>query len=695
MDKTHSLSLIVIDEEQLLAEKIVKLLANHHIVCRMTLLDEQKELIKALRKKWDIILYGRTYDLSIEQVMEQIKSHDQDIPLIAMIDPPAEPLNTLDATDKRTVDYLAKDIADAHPREQLTRIVYAIKSQLYHLSQRRKFREIKNVLNETEMRATLLLKNSRSAIAYISEGMHIYVNEAYYKMFGYSNEQDLIGMPVIDIIAGNKVSEFKALLTNFMKGDRSQLEFMFDSVKPDGTTFGAKLQLASAIHEGEPCTQIIIQQHNQNSEEMQAQLAAAERTDNLTGLGNRRAFDEDLKKARSSAINNHETHGLVYVTIDNIGQINASFGIAGTDAIIKHISSVIEKHFPGSEIHRFSDTTFTVIIYHTDKDKLLSASEAVRAEIAEALIEVEKRTARTTVSIGIALISETSPSTSELFERAYNAVDKVRKQTEGNGIHIYDPYANAAQSKTALFEAVNNALDRNMFQLVFQPIYSVNEDSSNFYEVYLRLPLPNGESLSPDKFLDIAEQCNMLERLDRWVMLNATKMLRKELKTDPNARLLINLSGSAIQDKALPDFASKLIKAIGNHKSPLTLQFNEHDVSNYLSIAKEQFIAFRAAGCQISINNFGSSLKSVDLFVHAQPNFVKLDRSYSKDLGEQENLAATTSFVSEIKAKDVQPLMAFIEDAATMSAAWRIGAPFLQGIYLQPPSSELSNSSES
>lgn len=692
MNQSRSLSLLVVDEDQLLAERIISVLQKKDISCHFQLVDEKTEFEKAVRRKWDVVLFGKTYDLSINDALKSIQSLELDLPIIALLEYANDVFSKDDHSDKNAVSMLEAGVADVLLRTNIYRTALSIIRALTNLNTRRKIRNLQNTLTETEMRATLLLKNSRNAVAYISEGMHIFVNEPYQKLFGYSNLDDLIGVPVIDLIAGKNVSEFKEFLTAFMKGDRSNLEFLFESVKTDGTTFEAKLQIATASHEGEPCTQIIIHQHSQANEAVQAQLVAAERTDALTGLGNRRAYNEDIKKARSDALNQHTKHTLMYVHVDNIGQINASIGIEGSDATIVHISEKIQSHFQNASVYRFNDSGFTVICHGTEKEDITASADKFRQDIADDLIDVGKKSATTTLSIGMVMITDASPDVNEIFTRAYSAIDKIRQANQGNGdgIHMYDPYENASESKTAMFETVNNALDKNMFKLVFQPIYQISDDSTNFYEVYLRLPLPDGTEITPDKFLDIAEQCNMLERLDRWVMLNATKALRKELKNDANARLLINLSNSAIIDAGLPEFSAKLNQAIGATNQPkLTLQFAAHDIANYLGSAKEQFNLFRKAGCDISINNFGATMNALDIFAHAKPNMVKLDRSYSQDLGATESVDTTRNFIAEIKEHGVESLMAFIEDASSMSAAWRVGAPFLQGIYLQPPSEEI------
>lgn len=693
MNKPSSLSLLVIDDEQLLAERVIEKLRHINIVTHMAILDEQKELTKALRRKWDVILYGKAYDLTADQVIKAVQAQGQDVPVVVMLSQVGKPVNHDDSSDVVMLDLHSQGVARTLLRSEVSLIALAIADELSHLAIRRRVRKTKNMLEDANMRTKSLLKNANSAVAYLGEGVHVFANQSYVELFGFEDANDLLGLPIIDLIEASYASKFKELLKQFMKGDHSEADMSFKGIQTSGKTFDGKLQFAPANYDGENVTQIIIQPEGVVG--VTGQMAAiADHTDGLTGLGSRQKFEEDLAKIRASAIKQHTQHGLLYVSIDNIGQISASMGIKGTDTTIMHVAELLKKHFSNASISRFSDAAFTIIINNIDKEGILNEAQKVRQDIADDLINVGQLTARTTVSIGMVLINETSPDTSELFSRAYDGIDKIRKQTHGigNDVYLYDPYVNATSSDSALFETVNSALDKNMFKLLFQPIYNVDTDASNFYEVYLRLPLPDGTTMTPDQFLEIAEKANMLERLDRWVMLNATKVLRRELKKDPSTRMLINLSKSAIQDSGLPEFANKLNKAIGHADAPIILQFSEQDVNNYLALAKQQFELFERAGCRISINNFGSSLKSLDLFDHVEPNMVKLDRSYAKNLTDAANLSATQSFVSDIKDKNVMPMVAFIEDAGTMSAAWSVGAPYLQGMYLQEPKPDIIQS---
>ncbi|MBR7552486.1 PAS domain-containing protein, partial [Mycobacterium tuberculosis] len=76
-------------------------------------------------------------------------------------------------------------------------------------------------------------------------GLHIYANEPYLEMFGFKTLDELMGIPVVDLIARNNIQDFKTFLKDFEKGNRKNVEFKFESVRKDNTTFAAKLQLAA------------------------------------------------------------------------------------------------------------------------------------------------------------------------------------------------------------------------------------------------------------------------------------------------------------------------------------------------------------------------------------------------------------------------------------------------------------------
>ena len=579
-------------------------------------------------------------------------------------------------------------------------VIMAIRLLHENLHSRQQLKTLYSVLSEAEQRANVLIKNSKSAVAYIDQGIHIFANDPYLQLFGFEQMNDIIGIPVIDLIAGgDNVKAVKQFLRQFDKGNRKDVEFNFESRRIDGSTFEAKLQLAIATLDGEPVTQIIIQQNNSNSSEVAKRLAEAERKDSLTGIDNRHSFEEQLTAAYEQAKKGTLTAALLYVQLDNVGKIRSSLGLQGIDSTVKQVANTLDELVVDGHVSRFSDTAFTILVENQTTAALEKLAEKIVMSISKMLIEVDNRTTSTTASIAIVKIEKNTPEPRVLLERAMDAINQIMIETSNNGgrYHLYDASEHANSDDHALAESLVDAITNNRFQLLFQPIYDINNDRSDFFEVYLRLPLANADNtiLTPDQFMAVAKSHQLLEKIDRWVLINACKRINEVRKTHSEARLLVQLTSASLIDKKLPSVASQLINAIGGKAGALTLQFNEKDISDYLTVAKSQFTALNQINCQLGINNFGSSVKSVELANLVRPNMVRLARNYVEGIDAADNLETVKSIIVRTNESGVDVLMPYIEDAATMSVAWSVGARYLQGNYLEAPSNTITVSNES
>lgn len=716
MQQPTQLNLLIIDDNQLYAEQLIDVLeASYYKKVNLGFLDDKEELLKLLRQSWDVLIMGKAYDLSLPQVTQILQQHELDLPIIAIIPEEgiaADKLNAKDQqalqqvqgedkTDKYLPVFIQWGALDALPKDRVVEMAVRVHLEHLQLLQRNALNRLRQVLNDAEQRANILIKNSKSAVAYIEDGLHIYANDPYLEMFGFKSLDDLMGVPVVDLIASNNIKDFKQFLKDFEKGNRNNVEFKFESIRNDGSTFDAKLQLAAATYEGQPCQQIIIQPDNQgNSAELARKLAEAERIDPLTKLFNRRGFEQILPKVREAVMNQQlKGAGLLSVRIDNIGKINSSLGIQGVDNTVIAIADMLrqqlvalvgEDNVNKGYLSRFSDSSFTIILPNIDQAQLIQWSQQLIATIADTLIEVNQRTVKATVSIGATMINNSSPNEETLINRISQAVATAIKESnnEGSGFYLFDPSSLASSDDAALLEALKSALDQGKFNLLYQPIYDVEKDVSNMFEVFLRLPLADGTQMSPDKFVDIANQHGLMDKIDRWVLIRACKDLRDyRSKVDPTARILVHLSPASLMDESLAGFVSQLNKAIGGQNDgTITVQFSETTINDYLTVAAKQAQSFNQVGCHMGMYNFGSAVNAMELLEFVKPQLVRLDRSYIKDLGNSENVDTITSLIQKINEHHSSCLMAFIEDPAAMSAAWTVGARYLQGSYLQSPS---------
>ena len=696
------LNLLVIDDDQLYAERLVALLGSYYDNVNLGLLDDKEELLKSLRQSWDVLVFGQAYDMSFTDVVGVVQEQSIDLPTICLMNKEA-------AASAQNEDGLPavmnSTMVKAICVEQEMAVVMAICLQHESLRCRQQLKTLRHVLSEAEQRANVLIKNSKSAVAYIDQGIHIFANDPYLQLFGFEAMNDIIGIPVIDLIAGgDNVKAFKQFLRQFDKGSRKDVEFNFESKRKDASTFEAKLQLASATLDGEPVTQIIIQQNNSNSAEVAKRLAEAERKDSLTGIHNRRSFEEQLAALYQQAKQGASTAGLFYIQLDNVGKIRSSLGLQGIDATVKQVAYALDKLVTDelleeSHVSRFSDTVFTILVENRSTADLEKLAGKIGSTISELFIEVDKRTTNTTASIAIVKIEKNTPEPRVLLERAMDAINQILIETSNHGgrYHLYDASEHANSDDHALAESLVDAIANNRFELLFQPIYDINHDRSDFFEVYLRLPLADADNtiLTPDQFMAVAKAHNLLEKIDRWILINACKKINDVRKSHPEARLLVQLTNASLIDKKLPSVASQLINAVGGKAGALTLQFNENDIADHLTVSKSQFTALNQVNCQLCINNFGSSAKAVEVANFVQPDMVRLARSYVEGIDTPENLETVKSLIVRTNEIGVDVLMPYIEDAATMSVAWSVGARYLQGFYLEAPSNSIKVASES
>ena len=685
--KSETLRLLVMHASADNTEEIVKALKNAGTPTRPQLVANLEDFEDTLNSQpWDLVLAGEdVQDGPYAQAIQAIRTREKDIPMIVLLKSYDESL---------IVEALEAGATDAIVFDQHQHIVFCIRRELKNLYHRRSQRSAESMLKETEKRCQLLLENSRDAIAYVHDGMHIYANTSYVELFGYESGDDLEGMPVIDLVAKEDLGSFKEYLRAYGKGEKMSTDLKFHGVRGDGDKIDAMMQLSAANYDSEPCTQIVIRRDDgkANAAMLAEQLKAVTSLDALTGLPNRTRFEESLEEALIHVKRVKAQYGLFYMSLDNIPQINAAAGIVGTDNLINTVAQMLRGNLPEGALARFSDSAFTAILPETTADIAKSMAEKLCQLIHDRLFDIPGgKTIQTSLSIGIAMIGETAPDAPEILSRAVNAAEKVKLQTKGagNGINLYNPAENAAANDSALRELLAEALEQNRFRILFQPLFDVEDESAQFFEVFVRLPLADGKLMTPDEFMPVAQRYQLGAKIDRWVMINACKRLKEHLSRHPGARLLINLTAESVQDPTLADLAGKLSKAIDPKGKPLVIQFAENDVVTYLKQAKEHISLLKAAGIEVSITNFGCTVNPMNTLKHVDADYIKLDKSFTQDLSKEEHLDMTKNMAAGINELNKRLIVSYVENATTVSKLWTMGVRYLQGYYLQPPSENL------
>ena len=673
-----TIRLLILEDSQNEAERLVSLFRNAGQATRVHRLTSSEDLADVLQQTWDLLINAPTStNLDPSEAIGAIRKQAKDIPVIQLIDG-----NDSDAI----TEALALGAQGALPQGEDEWLILVASRELANLEERRARRSAELALREAEKRCQLLLESSVDAIAYVHDGMHIYANRAYLELFGYEDVEELEGMPMIDLIASCDQGEFKGFLKNYQSLQGSA-ELVCGGVRADGSSFKASMHFSPASYDGEPCIQVVIRAESDNAE--LEKLREISSQDLVTGLYNRNHFLESLDGAVERAVNVGKNSSLAYIRIDRFASLQAEIGLGDSDRLLAELAQLLRRQFPqNAELARFGDDAFAVLMEEATPKQLEQPLTELLQKVEGHLFDVGGRTVQTSLSIGVAALDEQTAKARDVVDRAHRCAEEL---TDGNALRIYDPARElaAAASRGNVLAMLQQALEKNSFRLLFQPIISLRGDSHEHYEVLLRLLDPEGAEVPPGEFLDAAKEAGLASKIDRWVLLNSIKLLAEHRNKGHSTRLMVHLSGTSLQDPSLLSWLGAALKASRLPPDSLVFQLDENDAVAYLRQAKALTQGLAGLGCRVALNQFGCVLNPLNTLKHLDADFVKIDGSYTQDLSRQENQEALKQLLAQLHEQAKQTIVPFVDSATVLATLWQAGVGYIQGQYLQGPSQSM------
>lgn len=674
--------LLILEDSQNEAERIVSLFRNAGQATRVHRVADEDDLTEALKQSWDLcIAAAECEDLHPQQALKVILQTGRELSFIQLLE---------DNDSDSLTEALQLGAQDAVPQGEDERLILVARRELHNLSERRARRTAELALRETEKRCQLLLDSSIEAISYVHDGMHIYTNRAYLQLFGYSDAEELEGMPMIDLITSEDQARFKEFLKSY-RGETGSADFDCSGVTATNQPFAAKMSFSPAQYDGEPCVQVVIRT-DQNNAELEAKLREISNQDSVTGLYNRQRFLELIDTAAERSLNQGETASLAYIKIDNYAQLAKEHGIAGIDHFLAALADVLKKSLsPDTQIARLADNVFCTLKPQVLPEQQREELDALRLKVEGQLFEINGRTAQTTLSIGAAALTEKTSKASEVLDRARRCCDDSSNGT-GNALRIHNPADDlaAAASSGNIVAMIQQALATNSFRLLFQPIISLRGDKEEQYEVLLRLINPQGEEVAPNDFLNAAITAGLAEKIDRWVLLNAIKLLSEHRNKGHQTQLFVHLSSPSLMDPALLPWLTVALNAARLPPHSLIIQIRETDAITHLKQVKQLTEGLRKLHCQIAIGQFGCAVNPFGMLNHLEVDFIKVDGSFTAELNDPEQQETLKEMLNTLHAQKKKTIVPFVESAAILSVLWQAGVHYIQGHYFQAPSSGMN-----
>ena len=687
MQAKEALRLLICSQSPQEAETLTSLLRNAGHATRASLVQNLDTLKSKLSEQvWDICLCEmKLPNLTGKEVLAEIQRQGKDIPTIFF----NEDVDSINA--ERVLKLGAMDLV---PTGEYNHVLQVLLREIKNLKLRRELREAGALLREAEKRCQVLLESAQDAIAYVQDGMHLFVNESYSAIFGYEDADDLLTMPLMDMIATKDQGRFKLFLKDFNSGKSRSGQFQCKMLNFANKEVDTNIHFAQATYEDEACMQIIIRTNSDNAD-LEIKLKQISSQDLLTGLYNKQYFNEKLADAVDKAVISGSKGAVAYVNIDGFGQCKADVGIEGADLIICDVAHLLRSKCREEDlVARVGEDIFGVLLHDSDPEQAQGFAEHIRKSIKDHLVAVDQRTIQITVSVGIALINESSQSPKQVLQHAHEASYYVRKlegHETGNGYYLYNPAQLANSGGERLTAKLESAIKDNTFKLLFQPVINLRDEEGEHYETLLRLVDSDGTDISPQEFLpDISTE--LKRKIDRWVILNTVKRLAHQRAQGNDTRLFINLTNESLLDESLLTWLQKLLRASKLPSKSMIFQFTEADAISHLKQAKSMTNALGRLGCLVAINRFGSAIDPFKLFDYLHVDFVKVDGSFTQELESEKGMAGLKELLAGISEHQKASIVPSVENANIVAQLWTSGVSYIQGYYLSGPGANMDYS---
>jgi diguanylate cyclase (GGDEF)-like protein len=418
---------------------------------------------------------------------------------------------------------------------------------------------------------------------------------------------------------------------------------------------------------------------------IEAQLSFSANHDDLTGLPNRRLFEERLARALDGA---EAGHALMFIDLDQFKAVNDNGGHAAGDELLRRVSRDLGNAIRGTDLlARLGGDEFGIVLPKCSPEDALRIALRLR-EITEAIDFVwNGHRYSISASIGMVHLGGTSYTLQEAL-RAADIACYMAKEKGRNRVHVYETNDAAQTQFTANLnwvQRLHRALEDDRFQLFSQSIAAVggNGEAQEHCEILLRLE-EDGKLLAPGAFIPAAERFGLMPAIDRWVVRHSLDTIGRHGAVA--GTYSINLSGLTLKDDTFLPFLREALRRSRVPADVLCFEITETSAIENLDEAIAFMNAMRAMGCRFALDDFGVGMSSLTYLKRLPVEYVKIDGSFVRDMLTDKADWTTVEMINQISHLAGRRTIAeFVENKEILAALEKIGVDYAQGYAIARP----------
>ncbi len=410
--------------------------------------------------------------------------------------------------------------------------------------------------------------------------------------------------------------------------------------------------------------------------------------DMLTSLPNRTLFLDRLEHAILQAQRNNNSIALLFIDLDNFKNINDTLGHNYGDLLLKEAARIISHCVRKDDtVSRIGGDEFTVILENiSDAVSVFHIAEKI-IEAFKQTIQISERLITSSPSIGISLYPEDASNSSSLVKFADTAMYFAKSQGKNNFQFYSDDMNQNALRRLDLESHLRTALDNNEFHLAYQPKIDTHTGRITGMEALLRWNNPVLGNITPDEFIPLAEDTGLIVPIGEWVIFEACSQAKKWFDSGfTTLEISVNLSFRQFKNSDLSNLVKSILKKTQLPGQNLTLEITESLLMDSVAKATEQLQRLKQLGLKIAIDDFGTGYSSLNYLKQFPLDYLKIDRTFIKDILSNQNDASLTSAIISLSHNlDLAVIAEGVEMIEQVAFLKKSGCEEIQGFLVSPP----------
>ena len=548
-------------------------------------------------------------------------------------------------------------------------------------------REAEKALRESEERYRLLFERNLAGVYRTTlDGRVLDCNDAFARIFGYETRQDLLSRNVSEVYFRptdreafvGRVKEMKTLTNEeacLRRKDGTPVWIL------ENVTYHEEEEGEPAVLEG---TLIDITARKRAEE----QIAFQAYHDTLTGLPNRALFNDRLSLALSQAHRTKQPLAVMFLDLDHFKRINDTLGHTIGDRLLQRTAERARALIrEGDTVARIAGDEFTLLLPGIGRAADAAAiAHKVLSAIAQPF-KIEGHELYVTTSVGIALYPGDGEDAEALVRGADSAMYRAKELGRNTFQLCTQEMMTTARERLALENRLRPALQRGEFLVHYQPLADLRSGSLVGVEALLRWRQSDGSLMAAGEFIPVAESSGVISSLGEWVLHTACQQVKVWQDAGyPNLRVAVNLSPRQFQRHDFRQTVARVLENTGLAPQFLELEITESVAIDYGELTLPVLRDLRAMGVGISADDFGTGQSSLSYLKHLPLTAVKIDQSFVRDIGvDEDDEALVTAVIAMAHSLRLKVIAEGVETNEQLAFLKAKGCEEMQGYLFSRP----------